>query len=203
LSRGIGQPRADAAPFIVGQICGISLAFHSSERRSPSHPPSTFQTVSPRTRVNRPPIRESNTDGRRPHALARILLAVAYPWYAASLSANLGGPRPPAPRTRGAGRRRPGRRARCGSRRRRTPPSVHRPGRGPVRVAGALHGPAQDPSEEGPAAGAHLLLQQARLQPGEPPVGHAVRSHLHAPGRRLAHPIGAEERHLRPVGGDL
>src|SRR5918997_3152141 len=53
LSRVFGEMRADTAPFFVGQIRGVSLALHGTERRSPSPPPSTFQTVSLGSRVNR------------------------------------------------------------------------------------------------------------------------------------------------------
>src|SRR5215207_8133407 len=38
--------RTDAAPFVVGQIRRVSPALHGAERRPPSRPPSTFQTVS-------------------------------------------------------------------------------------------------------------------------------------------------------------
>jgi hypothetical protein len=46
--------RADTVPFIVGQIRGISLAVHGAKLRPPSRSPSTFQTVSLRTPVNKP-----------------------------------------------------------------------------------------------------------------------------------------------------
>src|SRR5215218_3100066 len=38
--------RADAMPFVVGQIRRVSPALHEAERRPPSRPPSTFQPVS-------------------------------------------------------------------------------------------------------------------------------------------------------------
>src|ERR671921_1929809 len=52
--------RADATPFVVGQIRRVSLALHSAERRPFSHPLSTFQTVSRETvwkllRTGQPP----------------------------------------------------------------------------------------------------------------------------------------------------
>ena len=53
LPRVFGKMRADTVPFIVGQIRGISLAVHGAKLRPPSRSPSTFQTVSLRTRVNR------------------------------------------------------------------------------------------------------------------------------------------------------
>src|SRR5215211_1150016 len=40
---------ADATPLVVGQIRGVSFALHSAERRPPSRPASTFQTVSRET----------------------------------------------------------------------------------------------------------------------------------------------------------
>src|SRR5215204_2194697 len=48
LPRVFGKMRADTAPFIVGQIRGISLAVHGAKLRPPSRSPSTFQTVSRR-----------------------------------------------------------------------------------------------------------------------------------------------------------
>src|SRR5918993_3376687 len=45
---------ADAAPFVVGQIRRVSLALHSAERRPPSGPLSTFQTVSRRLILGNP-----------------------------------------------------------------------------------------------------------------------------------------------------
>src|SRR5215203_5144083 len=45
--------RADATPLVVGQIRGVSFALHSAERRPPSRPASSFQTVSLGTRVNK------------------------------------------------------------------------------------------------------------------------------------------------------
>src|SRR5215204_2697685 len=48
LPRVFGKMRADTAPFVVGQIRGISLAVHGAKRRPPSRSPSTFQTVSRR-----------------------------------------------------------------------------------------------------------------------------------------------------------
>ena len=53
LPRVFGKMRADTAPFIVGQIRGISLGVHGAKLRPPSRSPSTFQTVSLGTRVNR------------------------------------------------------------------------------------------------------------------------------------------------------
>jgi hypothetical protein len=53
LPRVFGKMRADTAPFIVGQIRGISLAVHGAKLRPPSRSPSTFQTVSLRTPVNK------------------------------------------------------------------------------------------------------------------------------------------------------
>jgi hypothetical protein len=38
--------RTDAAPFVVGQIRGVSPALHGTERRPPSLPLTIFQTVS-------------------------------------------------------------------------------------------------------------------------------------------------------------
>src|SRR5215207_9845997 len=52
LPRVFGKMRADTAPFIVGQIRGISLAVHGAKLRPPSRSPSTFQTVS-RSRILR------------------------------------------------------------------------------------------------------------------------------------------------------
>src|SRR5215210_3908320 len=40
--------RTDATPFVVGQIRRVSPALHGAQRRPPSRPPSTFQTVSER-----------------------------------------------------------------------------------------------------------------------------------------------------------
>src|SRR5918994_183469 len=45
---GLGKMRTDATPFVVGQIRRVSPALHGTERRPPSRPPSTFQTVSRR-----------------------------------------------------------------------------------------------------------------------------------------------------------
>src|SRR5215210_5751795 len=46
----LGKMRADATPLVVGQIRGVlSVVVHSAERRPPSRPPSTFQTVSRET----------------------------------------------------------------------------------------------------------------------------------------------------------
>src|SRR5215207_989534 len=53
LPRVFGKMRADTAPFIVGQIRGISLAVHGAKLRPPSRSPSTFQTVSLRGWVNK------------------------------------------------------------------------------------------------------------------------------------------------------
>src|SRR5215208_6960377 len=53
LPRVFGKMRADTVPFIVGQIRGISLAVHGAKLRPPSRSPSTFQTVSLRTRVHK------------------------------------------------------------------------------------------------------------------------------------------------------
>ncbi len=46
MSCGLGKMRSDATPFGVGQIRRVSPILHSAERRPPSRPPSTFQTVS-------------------------------------------------------------------------------------------------------------------------------------------------------------
>src|SRR5918993_5165841 len=48
-SGGFGKMRADAKPFLIGQIRGVSLALHSAERRQPSCTPRSFQTVSGET----------------------------------------------------------------------------------------------------------------------------------------------------------
>src|SRR5919112_5277899 len=47
---GLGKMRTEATtPFVVGQIRRVSPpALHRAKRRPPSHPPSTFQTVSER-----------------------------------------------------------------------------------------------------------------------------------------------------------
>jgi hypothetical protein len=50
-SGGLGQMGADAPPFLVGQIRGVSPALHGAERKPPSCSPRSFQTVSPRNPV--------------------------------------------------------------------------------------------------------------------------------------------------------
>jgi len=45
--------QVDATPFAVGQLRRVSPALHGAERRPPSRPPSTFQTVSVGTSVNK------------------------------------------------------------------------------------------------------------------------------------------------------
>jgi hypothetical protein len=44
--RVLGKMRADAKPFVVGQIGGVSPALHGAQRRSPTRWPITFQTPS-------------------------------------------------------------------------------------------------------------------------------------------------------------
>jgi hypothetical protein len=46
ISGGFGKMRADAKPFLIGQIRGVSLALHRAERRQTSSSPRSFQTVS-------------------------------------------------------------------------------------------------------------------------------------------------------------
>src|SRR5215204_1924464 len=43
---GFGKIRADATPFLIGQIRRVSLALHSAERRQTSRSLRSFQTVS-------------------------------------------------------------------------------------------------------------------------------------------------------------
>jgi hypothetical protein len=48
-SGGFGKMRADATPFLIGQIRRVSLALHSAERRQTSCSSRSFQTVSRET----------------------------------------------------------------------------------------------------------------------------------------------------------
>jgi hypothetical protein len=66
LSCGAGQVRADTTPFVVGQIRGVSSALHGAQRRPTSRPPSTFQTVSSRTQVNKGKERKGRSEMPQP-----------------------------------------------------------------------------------------------------------------------------------------
>src|SRR5215210_1074993 len=57
--------RTDATPFVVGQIRRVSPALHEAERRPPSRPPSTYQTVSLKlSEKSRMPLQPSLTGHR-------------------------------------------------------------------------------------------------------------------------------------------
>jgi hypothetical protein len=74
LSCGLGKMRAEATPLVVGQIRGVSLVIHGTERRPPSRPPSTFQTVSLRSTLAIWPYDTPHKAGilRRPLGLLRV-----------------------------------------------------------------------------------------------------------------------------------
>jgi len=71
-SCGLGQMRADATPFVVGQIRRVSSALHGAERRPPPRSLSTFQTVSGRRILRSSRVQSSRKLARRGFELAAL-----------------------------------------------------------------------------------------------------------------------------------